>query len=369
MLSLSKEIAAFFFMGALLGACAPNRGAAYERSLAEARRAAHDGRFDDAAAHFDDAAKSAKVARDGVFARYEAALSRARAGDRARARIALRQLADEKPQTEYSALAALKAADLTLQMDEEAGYRELEAIVLAYPKDGVARVALARILRHDDDEHALEHLESLAPRIVASDNPKDRGVEEIVAYERAKRLADLGRDEAALAALFDVAKRWPYPHGAYFDDALFRASEIERKLGRPQRAIATLEELLSKRETSWMIGTYERPKYEPAILRIAEIYEQDLFDRAMARETLHRFYRDFKTSTFRDDALWREAELWRKDGEIRVSCDRLATLAREFPDSRYVPCASVRCPDIKRPAKSQAPTTCRAYILRDTQAR
>ena len=66
-----------------------------------------------------------------------------------------------------------------------------------------------------------------------------------------------------------------------------------------------------------------------------------------------------------DDALWREAELWRKDGDQATMCDRLATLASDFPDSRYVPCAIERCPSIRRDAKSKAPKTCHAYLTRE----
>ena len=39
------------------------------------------------------------------------------------------------------------------------------------------------------------------------------------------------------------------------------------------------------------------------MLRIAKLYEERLSDRTKARETLHRIYTDFKTSTLRDDAL------------------------------------------------------------------
>ncbi|MCL2778735.1 MAG: tetratricopeptide repeat protein [Polyangiaceae bacterium] len=368
--SLAKGIV-YAALSALL-ACAPNRGTTYEKSLAEARRALHAGRFDEAAARFDDAAKSAKIPRDSIYARYETALAHARAGNRARAKMELLHLANEKPETEYTALAAFKAVDL--DSNEQERYLALEAIVVMYPKSGVARAALSKILRHHEqdeqsgNERALEHLEQLAPRIVASNDPKDPGVEEMIAYERAKKLAALGRTrtEDALFAMLDVAKRWPYPYGAYYDDALFRAGELERKLGRSREAIARLEELLSKRESSWMVGTYERPKYAPALLLIVEIYDRDLGDRAMARNALHRFYRDFETSPLRDDALWREAVLWQKDGDMATACDRLETLTRDFPDSRYVPCALVRCPNVKRPSTSKAPKECRAYILRDT---
>ena len=164
-----------------------------------------------------------------------------------------------------------------------------------------------------------------------------------------------------------MATKFPYPFGGFNDDALYRAAEIEEKLGRPQEAIALLERLLSQREVSSFLGSYERPRYLPAILRIAQIYATSSNDRAKARATLHRLYTDFTTSTMRDDALWREAELWRKDGDakhgVRVASRRSTD---DFPDSRYVPCASLRCPSIKRPAKSKAPATCHEYLLRET---
>ena len=345
-----------------LGACAPNRGAAYEKAMAEARRATHAGRFDTAADRFDEAARTAKVPRDAVYARYEAALARARSGDVARASQELRAIADAKPPNAYSAQAAFKAADLAYKSDPAAGCAELEAVALRWPESGVARAALTRVLRHDDEggpAKTLAHLDALAPKVSKT------ALEEDVVYERAKRIAELGRVEQARDAFVDVANRWPYPGGNYFDDALYRASEMEEKLGRYKEAIGHLERMLSFRESAVTLGSYERPRYMPAMLRIAQLYEERLGDRKMARETLHRIYADFKTSTLRDDALWREAELWQKDGDKDTACSRLSTLASDFPDSRYVPCAVDRCPSIKRPSKSKAPATCRAYLMRE----
>jgi outer membrane protein assembly factor BamD (BamD/ComL family) len=362
---MSRAIALAFVVGLL--ACAPNRGEAYEKALAEAHRAHHAGRFEAAADHFDEAGRTAKVPRDAIYARYEAALARARAGDVARASRELRAIAAAPPPNAYAAQAVFKAAELGLPSDPAAAYAELEEIALRYPDSGVARVALARILRHDDEDEGgatktLAHLDALAPRVAGSP------LEEHVAYERAKRLAELGRAGEASSAFVTVADRWPYPHGAYFDDALYRASELEEKLDRPREAIDHLERLLSFRETSVTIGSYERPRYVPAVLRIARLYEERLDDRAKARETLHRLYRDFKTSTLRDDALWREAELWQKDGAKETACARLSTLTSDFPDSRYVPCAIERCASIRRPAKSKAPMTCHPYLLRGNEA-
>jgi outer membrane protein assembly factor BamD (BamD/ComL family) len=141
---------------------------------------------------------------------------------------------------------------------------------------------------------------------------------------------------------------------------------MEEKLGHDREAIAILERLLAQREKSTMMGSYERPRYVPALLRIVKIYEAKLNDRAKAREALHRLYSDFQTSTLRDDALWREAELWRKDGDASTACSRLSTLASDFPDSKYVPCAIERCPSISRPSKSKAPKTCHGYLTRES---
>ncbi len=356
----SARCLAVAFAVATLSACAPNRGVAYERALAEARIASHNGHFDAAARRFDEASKNAKIPRDRTYARYEAALAWARAGDVARGAAELRAIATTKPPTAYSAQAAFKAAELARSGGEKAFLHELEDVVVEFPNSGVAHVALAHLLRHDDEEGAetaLTHLERLAPRV------KDASIEEKVVYERARRLDALGRKEEARDAFLEAARRWPYPFGSFNDDALFRAAELENKLGRPNEAIARLEQLLAQREVSSFVGSYERPRYVPALLRIVEISE-GAGDRTKARETLHRLYKDFTTSTMRDDALWREATLWRKDGNAETACHRLATLASEFPDSRYVPCIAVYCPAIQRRPSSKAPTTCRDYLRR-----
>jgi tetratricopeptide (TPR) repeat protein len=344
-------------LAVLLVACAPNHGETFEKSMADARTAYSEGRFDVAAQKFDDASKAAKIPRDGVYARYEAANARARAGDVAGAAAMLRQLAGEN-NVDYSAQAAYRAADLAVKSDPAAGYAELEGVVVKFPDSADARVALDRIVRHDGDA-AQAHLEALLPKV------RGHAVEMDVQYEHAKRVAAAGKSEQAREEFIAVANRWPYPVGAYFDDSLFRAAEIESKLGRPNEAIALLERLLKFRETSVTIGTYERPRYIPAILKIAAIYEDDLHDRAKARDTYHRLYRDFTTSTLRDDALWHEAILWSADGDNDTACSRLATLASDIPDSRYVPCAIDKCPTIKRREKSKAPPTCHAYLTRE----
>ena len=374
-MSRARLPAALVLATTALAACAPTRGDAYEKSLAEAHRAHTAGRFDVAADRFGDASRTAKVPRDAAFARYESALDRARSGDVARATQELRAIADETPATEYAGQAAFKAAELTGRTDPAAGTAEFEAMAVKYPEAGVARVAVERVIRFEEGDPALgsKPPSPAAARALARLDEIGRKVvhtklEEEVTYQRARRLADLGRLEAAQIGLLDVAKRWPYPTGAYFDDALFRVSEVDTKLGQPAVAAEHLERLLSFHEISTMIGSYERPRYIPALLRLARLYEVDLHDHARARTTLHRLYADFPTSTLRDDALWREAQLWEEDGDAGKACDRLATLAHDLPDSRYVPCIPIKCPGAARPSKSKAPATCHSYLLRPASA-
>ncbi len=349
----------------MLPACAPSRGAAYEKAAADARAAYGAGRFVEAADRWASASREAKVPRDAVYARFESAMARLRAGDPSRARAELGALASANPPNAYSGEAAFHVAEIDLANGAEQGWRELEDVVVRFPSLGVAEVSVTRLARHDDEtgpEKALAHLDALAPKLAGTST----GAEQTVAYERAKRLDALGNTEQARDAYLAIAAKWPYPFGSYFDDSLYRASEDDEKLGRLREAIADLERLLSYREVSSLMGSYERPKYLPAAFRIADLYEK-LGDHAKARDALHRVYTEFLHSTLRDDALWKEAELWRKDGDAATACDRLDTLVDHFPDSRYVPCAIERCPKISRPSKSKAPQTCRSYIERESR--
>ncbi len=362
---MSVRPSAFALVGLVgllaLPACAPTRGAAYDKSLAEASAAHHNGRFAEAATKYEEAAKNAKVPRDVVYRRYFAAMDWIRAGDLGRGTTELRAIATAKPPNEYSAQAAFQVAQLTRANDEAAGLEALEAMLLEFPDSGSAQVALWHLLQKDDEtgpEVALAHLERLAPRV------QGKGVEEKVWYERARHLDTLGRTEQARDAYLACAAKFPYPTGSYNDNALFRAAEMEEKLGRPQQAIAHLERLLAQREVSGFVGSYERPQYRPALFKIVDLYEK-AGDRASARAALHRVYTELTTSTMRDDALWREAALWRKDGDAATACARLSTLASDFPDSRYVPCAAQQCPSVKRSAKSKAPATCHAYLVNE----
>jgi hypothetical protein len=358
-------------VGALLlpiGGCAPSHGAAYERAFAEASRAEGAGRVDDAVRAYDRAARLATRARDRQQAQWDAVdvLLRARGERLDEALARLDEIAAE-PSNEHAAEAAYRAASLRIDRGDAArGWREMELVPRRFSTHGVAHVAVRRLVEHAAESGpggVQDELRSLERDLTGTE------VEPLIAFLEAERLEQAGDYATARAAYVRIAGRWPYPFGGFFDDALWRASLLAEKLGLFAQAVDDLERMVAQRETTSFIGTYERPKYVPAMLRIGLLWRDRLHDRARAREAFHRLYTDFTHSTERDHALWLEAALWREDGDARTACERLALLVHDFPDSRYVPCATQQCGDVARPRESAAPRECHPYILqRDAAA-
>ncbi len=265
---------------------------------------------------------------------------------------------------EHQAEAAYRLAVLRIDSgDADRGWQDMEKIPRRFPTHGVAHVAVRRLVRHADGEGpsaSLDELRNLQRDLEGTE------LVQLVAFLAAEHLESAGDDRAAREAYGRIADRWAYPFGPFFDDSLWHASLIDEKLGLYQQAVDDLERLLRERETTIVMGSYERPKYVPAILRVGELYRDRLHDRARAREAFHRLYTDFTHSTLRDRALWLEAALWREDGDAKAACGRLGTLVEKFPDSRYVPCAVEQCPGLARPPRSVAPRECHEYIARTT---
>jgi tetratricopeptide (TPR) repeat protein len=343
------------------GACAPAHDAAYEAALRSAARNEGAGRFAAAADDYDAAARVGTRDRDQDQARWDAAEATARAGNVAAAASRFGALAGDGL-SEHQAEAALRLALLRIESgDADRGWEEMESIPRHFPTHGVAHVAVRKLVTHADENGpraGLEELTALARDLGGTE------LEQLVTYLAATHVEALGDDRGAREAYGKIADRWPYPFGAFFDDALWHASLIDEKLGQYQSAIDDLERLLRERETTTIMGSYERAKYVPSMMRVGELYRDRLHDRAKAREAFHRFYAEFQHSPLRDRALWLEAALWREDGDAGTACGRLATLVEKFPDSRYVPCAVEKCPALSRPRSSGAPRDCHEYIER-----
>jgi TolA-binding protein len=355
----AKATLALVCAGALPACIGPSRGAGYTAALAAGEEAVEHARFDDAAARFDEAARTAKVPRDAAHARYLAARALASAGNAADAATRLRAIADASPPAEDSATAAYAICEMSVARGDDAAWPCLLDVAKRFPSSGVARPALRHLVAHEDEVHGpratLDDLAKLAPTFVSTD------LAETVAYESALHLQMLGEDARARDAFVAMARRWHYPEGVFWDDALYRASELAEKLGDYAQATSLLTEMLGERESSWLIGSYERPRYEAAMVRLCALARDRLHDRARARSCFDTLYRTFAHSELRDDALWEEARLFREDGDRAASCTTLEKLVGDFPDSRYVPCAIDECATIARP-DAGAPRTCHPYL-------
>jgi tetratricopeptide (TPR) repeat protein len=338
--------------------CAPSRSVGYDRAYATAEREESAGRLAEAADSYERAAAAATRRRDRDQAAWSAADVLSRAGRTGDAVSLLDAMASDAS-SEHQAEAAHRAALLRIEHGDEArGWQELESIPRRFPSHGVSHAAVRRLVEHAEREGP----EAARAELLALDRDlRTSELAALVAFLAARQLDALGDETAARDAYLHIADRWPYP-GAFFDDALWHASLLDEKLGHAREAVTDLHRLVDVRETTNLVGSYERALYVPAMLRMGNLYRDVLHDHAKARATFHRLYTDFAHSTKRDEALWREAALWRDDGDAKTACDRLSAMLREFPDSRYVPCAIDVCPGLARPPWSSAPRACRDYI-------
>jgi tetratricopeptide (TPR) repeat protein len=338
----------------------------YRFAIAEATRAQTAGRFDEAGRAYERASHLAESAHDRAYTEYLSGLMRAKSGDREGGLRALDHVAQGSPATDSSAEAMYRAACLRIEQGESArGYRELETVLHSFPSHGVARSSLTKLLEHVEDTGGLAATIAWLETKLRELQTTELG--QVLAYRQVRILEQLAQSAAEKREVehsyVRLADAYPYPKGVHYDEALFRASELAEKDGRGNTAIGYLERLLRDRESSHLMGTYERPLYSPAQKHIALICEDSLQDPSRARAAWHHLYAAFQTSTERDDALFREAQLWKLDGDPTMACRILAKLAHEFPQSRYAACAIPFCPFARPEAKGHT-STCNAYVAR-----
>jgi TolA-binding protein len=260
------------------------------------------------------------------------------------ARAAFRDLVARMPESERAPRALYESARIGARLGARAdARRELEAIIQRYSSSAIAPNALHKLVaihRDRSDSDVIRFLSSL------SQTAKATRLEEHVCYQLARALDRAGRATEAHAAYLDTARRFPYPKGSFWDDSLWRAAGLEMDAGKPRDAIETLRRMLRAREASYGAGSYERPRFSEARMRIAEIYRDALNDPEAARAEFERLWREHPTSRLRDDALWQAALLSLKLGDRPRACRDARLLAEKAPDSRYVPCAPLVCPGV-----------------------
>ena len=342
-------------LAAVLIACG-SPPSVYAVHFAEGERAETAGRHADAAAAFDAAARSPAPKREQAHAQFLAGLEYIHAGQTSAGTDRLAAVV--RTRGEHAAQARWEIVSLDLATHAPHVDAEIDDVIRTYPNDGVAYIALEARLRLARDSGgeaaALDALRALEPALLRTDSAGR------VEYNIADSLAKLGRLEEARAAFVSVATRWPYPHGEYFDDALYRASEVDEALGHYPDAIADLQRMLSVIEYSVWPSSYIRPRFPDAGWRVAVLYRDKLGDKPHAVAAFERYVTTFPNALRRDEALWEAGKLLEGD----AVCQRLSRIVEIAPDSRYVPCVVDKCPAVARPKKSQAPEKCHPYLVR-----
>jgi tetratricopeptide (TPR) repeat protein len=339
-------------------ACGSPPPAAYVKETEQAQAARVKGQHAAAAQHYERAATLADKPRDAEEARYRAAESYARAGEIAQAEALYRKLAAQGPDAERQARADFALADLWRKTGREAeGQTHLAAAIRRQPNSGLARGALGQHLdylnEHGGADAVLTYLTNEARELAGTE------LSETIAYRLARALDESGKTAEARDAYLACATQFPYPRGAYWDDALFRAAEKELALAAPENALLHLERMLAEQESAIMTGSYERGRYAEAQLKIAEIYRDQLHDPARARRELRKVWEKHGKSRLADDALFEEARLARSAGDDVGTCAPLVILVQHLPDSRFAACAHLLCGRL--PATSGQ---CHDYIKR-----
>jgi tetratricopeptide (TPR) repeat protein len=343
-----------------LGACSATRPPEYASRSSGAEKAYSAGRYREAGELWLGAAETTSTPRLRIEAKFRAAASYERARDFVRARELYDQIAAIPAPNERAARAAFASADIEIEHGNvERGHARLARALLEHPGSGAAPTALNRHVTHlrktGGSEAVLRYLEELTKKL------GDSELGEAAAYARARELDRLGTTLEARDAYLEIARRFPYPHGAFWDDALYRAAERELDLGRPEAALSHLERMLEQREQARMQGSYERTRYAEARFLIAEIYRDKLKQPERARLEFRKVWSDHPTSLLADDALWNEAITASRTDGGSAACAPLEILVSKLPDSRFAPCATKLCPSLSPPPAGQ----CHAYLMRE----
>ncbi|NUP12994.1 MAG: tetratricopeptide repeat protein [Polyangiaceae bacterium] len=340
-----------------VAACSPTYASGYQDAFSAGLRAQNAGRWEEAASYFDKAADLGDRYKDRDEARllYAEALERLERWDDAEA--AYRKVEKESDGRYQGVRAAYAVGKLVWERRGfEEGSAELLRAVRTYPTSGLVRHTIKRLLDHVEEEQgpqaALEWLEPIYKELRATE------AGEAIGYEYGMLLARVDRKEDAIKTLLELARAHPYPHGSLTDDAFYVASLYLADFGKTKEAIDVLEEMLVVQEGAQLGHSYRRPRFPQGLYRIAVLYRDGIKDRAKAKETFWRLYRNYFDARQTDDGLWALAQMEKEDGRQDEACRVLGILREKKPDSRYLNCLHHVCA-----TEAKGPRPCSKRIL------
>lgn len=319
---------------ALSGCFAPTlskpRGKAHLDALAQGEREQHHGLYKQAADSYLRAADAAERRVDRDEALYRQSRVLARAGDLEQAIAICDQIGASEIIARRTLRARLDAARYRLLTgEEERADRDLRELARAHADSAAARSALRMLLqRHvsdvEDKEQALAWIRDFRAEVGES------WLGEVLFSEEAELLASRGQTREAIEVFAQQVKTYPYPNGLRWEEALWRMADLALEQGEPKQAIGYLQTMVAVHEESFIIGSYTRPKFSKAAIRIARIYRDELRDSDAAIAAYAHVRSEFPRSIVIDDALAEEAELRLARGDRRRGCAMLRDLVEQF---------------------------------------
>ena len=315
--------------------CGPSSDKVFKARMASAHEVRAD--VDRAVALYDEAARGAARREDAMAAREAAAtlLERSARGSEAEPRWAA--IAND---------AGASAADK--------GTAELRLIALRSPNER-ERFDAERAWLVAHPSHAA------APKIVReqflgleSDEARTRFADELLAVPAAERIAPwlrlekariaarAGRLAEAVAGMEALAKEDPYPRGVLFDDAVDEGSMLALRMGDAPRARRLLDLAFAERESAWLVGSANRPRFPAIFLRRARLQEGVDDARRAYRAMIDAVPEARETG----EARYELALLERREGRTREACAVAQELIARDPKRLAARCVVRACANV-----------------------
>ena len=314
-----------------LGGCPPtlskSRPSAHLESMADGDRHVHHGRYDDASSAYAAAADNAERRVDRDEARYRQARVLRKQGRFEEAVELLDAIAAVEPPSRRTARAVYDAA----RIREDHLGRQAEAlpaydrILSEWPDEGLgARALFFRLAAIEGAQAKIAFLDGLYPELREAELADD------LLMAKVDLQLEAGDRAGARQTLEQITRDHFYPQGHRWDDAVFKLADMDVEDGKPEEAIARLERMLERHDTTNIIGSYTLSAFPQAQLRIARLYRDVVGDHDRAASAFKRVGRKFPRSTLRDDAAYELGVMLIEDGEVGDGCDVLREVVEDF---------------------------------------
>jgi tetratricopeptide (TPR) repeat protein len=196
--------------------------------------------------------------------------------------------------------------------------------ILRFPNDALCQSAVKRLRRsyRDELDAGIRELGRLAKET------EGKGVHDTVLFEVARLARSADDPERESGTLLKLVSRYDRWESQLWDDAVWRLIEIYRDTKERSAEKKWLRKLLDAREKSALIGSYNSPYHDDALLRLGEIQmAENRQEEALA--TFMELGRD-KKSRLRDEGLLGAARVREALGDTAEACRLLRKIIVEL---------------------------------------